>query len=47
MTLISFSQVHVGLELPVQEFVFVRADLINTREPPGISTLFTGMSASP
>jgi acyl dehydratase len=28
MTLISFSQVHVGLELPVQEFVFVRADLI-------------------
>ena len=28
MTLISFSQVHVGLELPVQEFVLVRADLI-------------------
>jgi acyl dehydratase len=28
MTLISISQVHVGLELPVQEFVFTRADLI-------------------
>jgi acyl dehydratase len=28
MTLISFSQVHVGLELPTQEFIFTRADLI-------------------
>lgn len=28
MTLISISQVHVGLELPTQEFVFTRADLI-------------------
>ena len=28
MTLISISQVHVGLELPAQEFIFTRADLI-------------------
>jgi acyl dehydratase len=28
MSLISISQVHVGLELPEQEFVFTRADLI-------------------
>lgn len=28
MTLMSSSQVHVGLELPTQEFVFTRADLI-------------------
>jgi acyl dehydratase len=28
MSLISISQVHVGLELPVQEFVFTRTDLI-------------------
>lgn len=28
MTLVSISQVHVGLELPVQEFIFTRADLI-------------------
>jgi acyl dehydratase len=28
MTLVSFSQVHVGWELPAQEFTFTRADLI-------------------
>lgn len=28
MSLISFSQVHVGLELPAQEYVFTRADLV-------------------
>lgn len=28
MTLVSISHVHVGLELPAQEFVFTRADLI-------------------
>jgi acyl dehydratase len=28
MTLVSISQVHVGLELPEQEFTFTRADLI-------------------
>jgi acyl dehydratase len=28
MTLVSISQVHVGLELPAQEFIFTRADLI-------------------
>ena len=28
MTLVSIAQVHVGLELPAQEFVFTRADLI-------------------
>ena len=28
MTLVSISQVHVGLELPAQEFFFTRADLI-------------------
>ncbi len=28
MTLISYSDVHVGLELPTQEFAFYRADLI-------------------
>ncbi len=28
MTLVSFSDVHVGLELPAQEFVFTRAGLI-------------------
>jgi len=28
MSLISYSDLHVGLELPAQEFVFTRADLI-------------------
>ncbi len=28
MTWVSFSEVHVGLELPIQEFVFTRANLI-------------------
>ena len=28
MTLVSISQVHVGWELPAQEFIFTRADLI-------------------